>query len=239
MNGQSWRRKSEPFSKTVGSNGHTSWSETHTKEFKESIIVPKDMVRYIVGFLNGSGGQLIFGVADNGFVVGVETPLKDFDFHTQLCTNPVWSQWWDDFLRTLDTSVRAIKPMVRERIRAVYDKHQRQTDGQWVIVVRVIVPKSQGVVYEDADGDIWVRREASTECRSRNSMMSTAALHRLLDEKDAEIQALKLELAILEKLKKTEMRLSDERLQRNLADFEKKIRSMAEDKQLVRQFLDM
>jgi ATP-dependent DNA helicase RecG len=57
--------------------------EGKTLEFKQDLSSPKNFLKTLVSFANSAGGQLVFGIVDDGSVVGVENPL---DEEERLCS---------------------------------------------------------------------------------------------------------------------------------------------------------
>lgn len=59
-------------------------TETQNLEFKQTLIEPKKFLKTIVSFANSNGGYIIFGVADDGKVLGIKgkdlTSFNQYDF---------------------------------------------------------------------------------------------------------------------------------------------------------------
>lgn len=126
--------------------------ESSTLEFKNhSTIDPNLVATYICAFLNASGGRLLFGVNDDGYVRGIQLKNKDFD----------------EFCVKIDKTTREFSPKVLPsqyeiKKHQVFDSNQFKTKHS-SFLVEVIVKKQvpHSHVYTTNNEQCYVRRAAS------------------------------------------------------------------------------
>ena len=52
-------------------------AESKTLEFKRDLSSPRPWLKTLVAFANSAGGRLIFGVADDRRIIGIDQPLDE------------------------------------------------------------------------------------------------------------------------------------------------------------------
>jgi len=107
----------------------------HT-EFKETLLDKNKIIKEIVGFANTDGGQLIFGVTDEGDISGIEN---------------------------VDDSMRIIDDLAYQRCEPPISVVQETVKIQKKIILIVNIPKGTQRPYRTSSGQYYIR--SSNRCR--------------------------------------------------------------------------
>lgn len=131
-------------------------TESLTVEFKEvgsSVLqaVAKIVDAYVVAFLNSSGGSIYWGISDDRIVKGARLSAKGKD----------------ELLRLIGDKISAIAPAVGAEVveapfHTVVDAADRLVEDNYVIEVRVTLPKSKHPLYATGSGEVHRRTLAGT-----------------------------------------------------------------------------
>lgn len=131
--------------------------ETRHLEYKEAqgafmhLNLRETIGKYVCGFLNSEvEGTLMFGVTDNGEVIGINNSDEDRD------------------RKAVDSAIRDLKPPVLPKDYSlqycpVLDKDNKRIDNLSVVELTVFPKDNLTDLYETSKGECYMRRDASTE----------------------------------------------------------------------------
>ncbi len=90
---------------------------------KPQNIIKSQVGEYIVGYLNGEGGRVFFGVKDNGIVEGIQLSLHELD----------------EIKRIINDKIRGVKPTIspdhiQYEFHPVYDEEKDEEIANWFVL---------------------------------------------------------------------------------------------------------
>ncbi|XP_033640940.1 uncharacterized protein LOC117301153 [Asterias rubens] len=165
-------------------------NETRSLEFKRggNILekyMRKVLSRYVCGFLNSEGGQLMIGVDDEGFVQGVQCNHKIEDSFRIM---------FDQLIHMFDPPV--LPPMYRLDFIPVRDDRDRMTDLK-VVAIDVKAGHSN-MLYETPEGEVFIRRDGSVQGPLRAKDVQAWCRLKISEENQDKERLLKHQIDVLE-----------------------------------------
>jgi CheY-like chemotaxis protein len=142
-----------------GENSHVEFKSSMRWDYARNTINKKlqeVIARAIAGMLNGEGGTLLIGVADDGAVLGIERDLQTLGKRDV-----------DGFQLALTDVV--VTHLGVEHMRCIHSRFE-YVDGRCVCVVQV--ERSPRPVFMTRGGELWVR--AGTSARSLDPQAATS-----------------------------------------------------------------
>lgn len=130
---------------------HPNWQESETLEFKESFAEKESAGKTLVAFANKDGGEIYFGVKNDGTRIGVDNPSEE--------------------------NMRRLEQLFTDNTEPkLYPKIERITENG-VLMIHVVVKKS-ATPYHTFKGDGYIRVGLSDKRMSQDELYTRWSTHR-------------------------------------------------------------
>lgn len=138
--------------------------ETERIEFKTRLINSKLLERHFIGFANSLGGKILFGIADNGTIVGVKTTESDIEKIEKLGISTLGKGMVKTEIVTIDNK-NVLVVSVRKSEKTIFSKDNKiyKRVGEQTINLHTITQSNGTKVFTESGSKSYLKRLETPE----------------------------------------------------------------------------